>query len=187
MIAAVKREDKITVGISICDTSIDMAEKDLVIEENIPFWKVKGEKECYVFASCATYSTELLRFSDYVFRGITDCRSVLEKVVPKMRNLLGRFERLKNDKSWNNEMIIIKGNKLFSIDSYFCVSEIDAIESFGFSEEYYIKGGLEATKDLDSTESILMATRNTERMLNNKLFPMIIFDSKTKRKKIYYK
>ena len=42
MIIAVKKEDEIAVGISICDGSVNMTEKDLSLADNLPFWKVKG-------------------------------------------------------------------------------------------------------------------------------------------------
>ena len=67
MIIAIKRDGKVVVGISICDCSIDMTESDLALADNLPFWKVKGEKDCYVCTEDLTYSTDLLRYNDYVF------------------------------------------------------------------------------------------------------------------------
>ena len=53
MIVARKKDDRIMVGLSITDSWTEMTERDLVLEENIPFWKVRGEKDCYVFAEDA--------------------------------------------------------------------------------------------------------------------------------------
>ena len=72
MFVAVKREDRVVVGITICDTYGDMTEKDLSLPDNIPFWKVKGEKNCYVCTDDINYSSDLLRYNDYVFKGVTD-------------------------------------------------------------------------------------------------------------------
>ena len=36
MITAIKEKDKILVGASLCDGSVDMSEKDLALAENIP-------------------------------------------------------------------------------------------------------------------------------------------------------
>ena len=85
MIVAIKKEDRVVVGMSICDGSVDMSSKDLALADNLPFWKVKGEKDCYVFTEDLTYSSDLLRYNDYVFKGITDGRSIVEKVLPKMK------------------------------------------------------------------------------------------------------
>lgn len=45
MVVAIKKDDKISVGITVCDSLVDMTEKDLSLMENIPFWKVKGTKD----------------------------------------------------------------------------------------------------------------------------------------------
>ena len=184
MIVAIKKEDKVVVGMSICDGSIDMSSKDLALADNMPFWKVQGEKDCYVCTEDLTYSADLLRYNDYVFKGITDGKSVVEKVLPKMKELLGKRNLLVNDKEWHNQMLIIKGNKIFRITNYFCVSEVDDYTAMGY--ENYLQGSLDATSDFEPTESILMSVRNTVRLSNRLLFPITIFDSKSKRKKVYY-
>ena len=88
MVIARKDGDRIVVGLTVADTLIDMTERDLSLIENIPFWKVKGEKKCYVFAEDLTFATDLLRFNDYVFKNITDGNSVITNVVPKIKELM---------------------------------------------------------------------------------------------------
>lgn len=184
MIVAIKKEDKVVVGMTICDSSVDMSSKDLALADNLPFWKVKGEKDCYVFTEALTYSADLLRYNDYVFKDITDGRSVVEKVLPKMKELLGKNNLLVNDKEWYNQMLIIKGNKVFRITNFLCVTEVDDYAVMGY--ENYLQGSLDATSDLEPTESILKSVRNTVRLSNRMLFPITIFDSKSKRKKVYF-
>ena len=184
MIIAIKRDGKVVVGISICDCSIDMTESDLALADNLPFLKVKGEKDCYVCTEDLTYSTDLLRYNDYVFKGISDGRSVIEKVLPRMKELLGKHNRLVNDKEWHNQMLIIKGDRIFRITNYLCVSEIDEYTVMGY--ESYIQGTLDETRDIAPEESILSAVRNVNRMRNRQFFPITVFDSKSKRKKVYY-
>jgi hypothetical protein len=101
-----------------------------------------------------------------------------------MKELLGKHNLLVNDKEWHNQMLIIKGNKIFRITNYFCVSEVDDFAAMGF--ENYLQGSLDATSNFGPTESILMSVRNTVRLTNRLLFPITIFDNKTKKKKIYY-
>ena len=184
MIIAIKKEDKVVVGMSICDGSIDISSKDLALADNMPFWKVQGEKDCYVFTEDLTYSADLLKYNDYVFKGITDGRSIVEKVLPKMKELLGKNNLLVNDKEWYNQMLIIKGKKVFRITNFLCVSEVDDYAAMGY--ENYLQGSLDATSDLEPTESILTSVRNTVRLTNRLLFPITVFDSKSKRKKVYY-
>ena len=98
MVIARKDGDRIVVGSTVADTLIDMTERDLSLLENIPFWKVKGEKNCYVFAEDLTFATDLLRFNDYVFKNITDGNSVITNVVPKIKELLSKYSQIINVK-----------------------------------------------------------------------------------------
>ena len=185
MIVAIKKEDRVVVGMSICDGSVDMSAKDLALADNLPFWKVKGEKDCYVFATYLVYSADLLRYNDYVFKGITDGSSVVKKVIPKIKELLASHNLLVNDKEWRNQLLIIKGNKMFTADNFLLVKEVDDHIAMGIGESY-LQGALDVTSELEPTERILTSVRNTNRLTNRLLFPITIFDSKSKRKKVYY-
>ena len=88
MVVAIKKDDKISVGITVCDSLVDMTEKDLSLMENIPFWKVKGTKDCYVFAEDLTYGVDLLRYNDHIFKNITDGNSIIVDVVPQIKEIL---------------------------------------------------------------------------------------------------
>lgn len=185
MIIAIKKEDEITVGISICDCSVGMSEKDLSLADNLPFWKVKGEKDCYVCTDYLNYATELLRYNDYVFKGISDGKSVIENVLPKIKELLSKHKQLINNKEWHNQLLIIKSGKIFRITNYFCVTEVD--DYVALVNEGEVLGVLDSTETKQPKENILTAIRHLERMRNRTLFPITIFDNKTKKKKVYYK
>ena len=184
MIIAVKKDDEIAVAISICDCSINMSEKDLALADNLPFWKVKGEKDCYVGTDDLSYSTDLLRFNDSVFKGIHDGKSVIENVLPKMKDLLAKNNQLINNREWQGELIIIKSGKIFKISNYFCVSEEDECVVLG--DENVLLGALDYMTDVQPKDSILTAIRHNGRMKNRKFFPTTIFDYQTKKKKVYY-
>jgi hypothetical protein len=184
MIIATKKGNDVTVRLSICDSSANMTEKDLALTDNIPLWRVKGEKDCYVCCEDNTYSSDILRFNDYVFKGVTDGKSIIENVIPKMKDLLGRHDRLLNGKEWLNQMLIIKGDKVYKIGNYFTVFEIDDYAVLGY--ESFVIGALDETRDKDATESILESLRNMNRMKNRQFFPITIFDTSSKKKKVYF-
>ena len=184
MVVARKEGDRIVVGSTVADTLIDMTERDLSLLENIPFWKVKGEKNCYVFAEDLTFATDLLRFNDYVFKNITDGNSVIRNVVPKIKGLLSNYSQIINGKEWDSQLLIIKDNKMFTIGHYFTVSEVDEFVGLGY--EKYLIGGLEESRDESLEESILFAVRNLNRMRNSNFFPLVLFDSKPKRRKVIF-
>ena len=82
-------------------------------------------------------------------------------------------------------LLIIKGDKLFKINNYFCVNEIDDYTAVYC--EGLVLGALDNTADLEPTERILKAVRLVDRMRGKQTFPISIFSTKTKRKKVYYK
>jgi hypothetical protein len=50
MVIVRKTDEKIVVGLTVTDALVNMTKRDLLLSENLPFWKVKGAKDCYVFA-----------------------------------------------------------------------------------------------------------------------------------------
>ena len=184
MIIAVKKENEIVVGITVCDSLVDMTEKDLSLTDNLPFWKVKGVNDCYVFAEDLTFSTDLLRYNNHIFKNINDGNSIISDVIPKMKELLGKYSRIIDGKEWDSQLLIVVGGKLFTIGHYFTVSEIDDFTGLGF--EQYLIGGLNETKEYEPKESILFAVRNLNRMRSRNFFPILLFDAKTNKKKGYY-
>ena len=184
MVVAIKKDDKISVGMTVSDSLIDMTDKDLSLVENIPFWKVKGVKNCYVFAEDLTFATDLLRFNDYIFKNITDGNSIIANVVPKMKELLSKYSQIIDGKEWGSQLLIIKDNKMFTIGHYFTVSEVDEFAGLGY--EQYLLGGLEESRDKSLDESILFAVRNLNRMRCRNFFPLMLFDSKTKKRKVVF-
>ena len=54
------------------------------------------------------------------------------------------------------------------------MSEVDEFVGLGF--EAYLIGGLEVSRELPLEESLLFPVKN--------LFPIVLFDSKTKKKKV---
>ena len=184
MLVAKKQDDRIVVGVSICDHFCECAEDDLYLDENVPIWKVKGEKDCYVFADKSSLSVNLLRYNDNIFKGITDGRSVIEKVVPKIKSILDAHSRLIGANEWGDYLLIVKGNKMFTINEHFNVCECDDVATLGYLP--FLIAGLEECKEASPEQSILSTVKGLERLRNKKLFPLVTFDTKTKRRKIHY-
>ena len=188
MIIALKKQDKIFVATGINDGSINMTEKDLLLSENIPFWKINGVKDCYVGVRDVSYSADLLRYNNYVFKNITDIKSIIDNVIPKMKDLLGKYDMSGDGKNWRNRLVIIKDDRIYEVDNFFSVEEEDeyAVLTIGYDTDY-IKGALDESKDLSAEESILNALRSYSLMKDSKVFPITIFNVTDKKKKIYYK
>lgn len=184
MVVAIKKDDRVVVGISVGDSLIDMTENDLALYENVPFWKVKGNKNCYVFAEDMKFSTDLLRYNDYIFKDVSDGKSVIETVMPRMKELLKKYGQTTEDTKWDSRLLIVKDNKTFIVDRYFSVDEAD--EYVGLGYESILVGGLEESKGLPPKESILFALKTFNRARNRNIFPLVLFDTKTKKKEVIF-
>ena len=189
MLVAAKKDDKIMVGVSVCDSLIDMTEKDLSLIENLPFWKVNGTSDCYVFADERNFAFELLRYNDHIFKNITDGNSIITTVVPKMKELLGKHSRIINGNEWESQLLIVKGNKMYSIGRYFSVSENDNYACLGF--EGYVLGCLEELSnkgyEVSSLDKVVNSLRYLNAIRNRDYFPLITFDTSTKKRRVFYK
>ncbi|MBE5731839.1 MAG: hypothetical protein E7353_02285 [Clostridiales bacterium] len=183
MVTAIKRDNNFIIGITSMDEFVDMTEKDKALLENLAFWKVKGVKNCYVFGNSIDFSIELLRHNDYIFKGVTDANSIMKNVLPKMKEILDAYGFILEGKRWNNQILILKDDRLFQVCYDFTVTEIDNFASLWYTD--YVYGGLEESRDLPMEESLLFAIRNVEKMRGIQLFPLMTFNSKTKKKKIY--
>ena len=181
MIVAVKKNNNIVVGISTTDTYDGQTERDMLLQDNVPFWKVSGTDDCFVFADAPSYTTDVLRYNDDVFKGISDYNSLIMEVVPKMKELLAE-KRCLTDKGLSDcTLIIVKGDKLFEITTKFLVKEEDEWTSSENKEA--MAGAYEECKDLSAEETVLFAYRNIL-WHNSNPFPLILFDATTKKKKI---
>ena len=184
MLLAVKRDNEIQVGLSVRDSLVDMTERDVSLLENIPFWKVKGVKDCYVFAEDLTYAVDLLKHSDYVFKNLTDAQSIIDSIIPKMKDLLAKHLRLLNGKEWDSQLLIVKDGKMYSIDHFFTVMEESQFVAFNYVG--YLLGGLEEFDENSPIDAILFATRKLKEIKNVNMFPLVTFNTKTKKVKTYY-
>lgn len=184
MIVAVKRNGKIVVGISVGYNQSIMTGQELALEENIPIWKAKGSKNCHVFVEEATRSSDILRYSDNIFQGITDADSVIKKVVPKMQEALEEYSLFADRSKWESRMLILKDDKLLCVSPFFVVREEDEFVALG--EDGYALGVLEATRDKTLEQSILAVFETVKRETNKEVFPVVLFDGKTKRRKVVY-
>jgi hypothetical protein len=184
MVVARKKDGRIVVGVTVADTLKNICADDLLHTDNLPFWKVKGVKDCYVFISESTFSTDLIRYNHQIFKNFTDGDSLITEVVPRLKELLYKHSCIKGKEEWESQMLILKDNRIYEIGNFFTVCETDSFLGLGYMP--YTRGGIEQYNDKTIEESILFAVRDTEKLRGEKFFPLVVFDNKTKRSKVYY-
>lgn len=182
MVVAVRKGDSFVVGVTSSDGFVDMTEKDLTLEENLPACKVSGVKNCYLLAEDLSFEFDLLKFNGNIFKNVTDGKSVSNTVVPKIKSLLSSYDMIKGNGNWNGQILIIKDDKAFVVSSCFVVNDVEEFAALGY--EKYVIGALESSRDKTAEERVLYAFRHVEKCLNKKLFPVTIIDYNTNKRKV---
>lgn len=183
MVLATKTEDAVVVGISCADSCVDMTMRDLALRENLAFWKVKGEKDCYIFVDDLKYSAEVLRLHDYIFKGIEDGESIIKNVLPKMKEILAAYDQITGEE-WQNSLLIVKGNRMYRISSYFCVRE--ELNDVAFCNTSYLMGAMDSL-DITGENKLVESIRLLNKIRGTNMFPLTVFNSKTKKIKVHEK
>lgn len=186
MIIALKEDNRVVLGMSCYDTLAQMSPKDLALAENQPVWKLKTVKNCYVGIKDNHYAGEILRCNEQIFKGLTDAKSVAEVIIPRIKKLLKDNHCLICGSDMPIEITIIKDNNIYFIDKFFVFNEKDEWVN-GYHKDTLL-GGIEGSKDIKSaTERILSIMRVVSNLELFNGFPITIIDTKTHRRKVYYK
>ena len=185
MLIAIKKDDTIAVGASCADIYTDFTSQTCILDENVPFWKVRGEKDCYIASSSLEFAVDLMRYNNNIFKGITDAKSIISNVVPKMKDMLGFFDLIDEEGSWNELLLVIKGDKMFLINSYFFVEEIEMFGEVQGKRQFF-SGAFEKASG-EPVQDVVSMARAFNALKGDKVFPLTVFDTKTKKKKVFYK
>ncbi|MBQ0099360.1 MAG: hypothetical protein KBS91_02295 [Firmicutes bacterium] len=59
MYIAVKEKDNVYIGTSILENNVDSDDSDMVLEDNVPLFKVKGQKNTYVCVAETSLAADL--------------------------------------------------------------------------------------------------------------------------------
>ena len=184
MVIAKKTKDGVLVGYSAASSYVDMTARDILLDENQPFWRVDGTEDTYVCASCASRTVDILRYNDEIFKSAKNGVSIVKDVVPKMKALLSENDALINNGETDVGILIIKGNRIFKVSQYFVVNEADDFADMLSSSCF--QGAMEEYRGEGELNSILNSYRLAEQMQLRKYFPLTIFNTSTKESTVYY-
>lgn len=183
MLIVIKEDGAAYIAQSVADKIANVEKTDLILDENIPFKKVKGSSRCYVAFEHLYFSSEILMNNLQLFKGVETVDDVLSKVIPTMKNLLAKYSLIDEDGRWNNNLVIACNDKIFSVDTFFQAYEVNGL--FVRCEcADFITGGLEWENKLPVKERIKKIIRSYNDQCREVLFPIVMHDCKTGRKTI---
>ena len=184
MLIAKKTDKGFLVGYSGTNSYVDMVDEDILLPENQAFWKVGGTDDVYLFASGASRGFDVLKYNDELFKRTKNGVNVVRDIVPKMKELLEKNDALINGKEWDNELLLVKGRKAFTISRVFIVTEVENFLTV--PRNAYVEGAMEANEKKGPLGAILAAAKTKERMVQKRVFPLTVFNTETKESKVYY-
>lgn len=183
MLIAIKAGDTAYIAQSVTDKITNVEKTDLILDENIPFKKVKGCSRCYVACEHLYFSSDILMNNWQLFKGVETVNDILSKVIPAMKNLLIKYNLIDEDGRWNNYLIIVSDNKIFSVDTFFQAYEVSELLVCCNCSDF-ITGGLEWENKLPVKERIKKIIRSYNDQCREVLFPIVMHDCKTGRKSV---
>ena len=184
MVIAKKTDKGFLVGYSGTNSYMDMIDEDILLPENQAFWQVRDTDDVYLFATGASRGFDVLKYNDELFKRTKNGINIVRDIVPKMKELLAENDALINGNEWDNELILVKGKKAFTISRVFIVTEVENFLTV--PRNAYVEGGMEANKQKSPLGAILSAAKTKERMVQKRVFPLTVFNTETKESKVYY-
>ena len=184
MIITIKDKNTTYLAYTNADSLVDMNPQDMVLEENLGFWKIAGHKGWYAACGRLYVEADLLRYSKGLFDKEITYQSLLSYTVPKMKEILDARGLIK-DRCWYNDLVIVSKDKAYIIDGYFCVSEITDF-SIADAREDIMRGSMEFNKELPARKRICEAMHSVEEMRGRSRFPAVILDVATRKKETWW-
>ena len=184
MYIAIKEKKKMYVAVTNSEYLVNMSAKDMLLEDNLTLWKIAGRKGWYMATARCNPTTDVLRYAKGLFAKEITYQTLLAHTIPKMKQLLGERDLIK-DKYWYNELLIVNKDKAYVIDGYFCLREVVDFDVCD-SRADVIRGCLEFNKNLPAKVRICEAICSVEEMRGKKHFPAILLDVATGKKEAWW-
>ena len=186
MFVAVKNDDRFFIGYSIRDNSIDMDESDLLLEDNIPVWKVRGKKGVLIMCGERDFAAALLKYNKKLFNFEISDKEMFGGFVSRLKDFLQYYDLVDNNGNWNNELLIVKDNAAYRVENDFTLTKIVDYCSSGRWNRL-TTGSLAGSEGEPAEKRIAGAFGLVGKMRNYELFPISLYDSKSGKRKIIRK
>ena len=184
MYIAIKEKQKMYVAVTNSEYLVNMSAKDMLLDDNLTLWKVVGRKGWYMSTSRCNPTTDILRYAKGLFAKEITYQTLLAHTIPKMKQLLGERDLIK-DKYWYNELLIVNKDKAYVIDGYFCLREVVDFDVCDARADV-IRGCLEFNKNLPAKVRICEAIHSVEEMRGKSHFPAVLLDVATGKRESWW-
>ena len=186
MFIGVKDKDRFIVGYSIRDVSVNMDERDLLLEDNYPVWKVRGNKGALIVCSELDFASTMLKYNKKLFDFDICDENIFGGFISKLKSFLDQFDLIEDSVHWNNQMLIIKEDCAYLISDVF---SIEKVVDYCSSNQWMdlVTGSLARSADVTVEKKIVDSYELIDKMRAKNMFPIALYDSKTGKRKVVRK
>ena len=172
------REQGITyIATSVSSISLYCYDSDaFLIEENIPFWKVKGSKNTIMAVFPSLRDADILRYEP-IYTPLS-YSNLIDRIIPKLKNQLKSMGRLDTNDNMNCGIYIAKNDNAYFVDTDETVKILSYDNQFGSS---LLNATLLAHKDKKPIVRLVLSIIAECEDNFKDPFPIAILDTKTER------
>ena len=182
MIIAVKDKDRVVVGSCNGDFWSGYTDKTLCDPDNVP---IRFTEDGTLFACSHTDArSDLLLYNEELLQKEITPKSMEREISPFVKKTMEEAHFVENN-HWGNALLVCRDNRLFDLSPTFTVSEVGDFACHGI-KLHLLFGVLDMNADKDAEARIVEAYTFYERATGQRLFPIVISDTKTKETKIVY-
>lgn len=139
---------------------VKMSYNDVIAGENVPIWKVVGNKNTIVMGDNNPLFNDILRYHPEVFHGRITEEKLIKLIIPKIRKLCEEYNIFEKSTNFPSCFVVAQKNKAFLIGEDGFVWNIENFEAVGWYNAV-IKGSLILNENLPARQRIKRAFKDS--------------------------
>ena len=183
MIIAIKENERVVFGYTNRQAMTNLSLKDYIDDENVPMGFF--ENGCAFSFVTMNRQSDLFRYDEEFLKMEPTSKTIVREMLPYIKKKLRYVGAITDEGVWKNALVISDGEHIYGIDRELNFYEVDDYTTHSFTTDQ-ITSCLDATEDWPAEKRIIAAVSFVEELRGEKLFPLIIMDTKDKEKKYAY-
>lgn len=174
------KEKKVTyLATSISHYTLSDFNKDTFsIPSNLPFFKLLGSDNTIVAVYPSLRDSDVLRY-EKLFTGTLTFTKVIKEIIPRIKKLLGKSNRLNDDGTINSAILIAKNDITFIISAELKVFKIE--KDTDLLNSSIVEATLLLNTHISPNKRLSIALKAELDSGNNLTFPIALLDTKSQK------
>jgi len=185
MYIAIKDKDSVKIGITMADDNIGTHPHDYTLEDNLPIWKIRGQKGCMVAVSSTCFAANILKINNSLFNFEINDENMFGGFASKLKDYLQVVDIVNSDEKWFSRLIITNGEVIYEVASDFTITKYT---DYAISNKWerLVQGAIDKNVNEPIEDRIMSGFNVVDKTNGFNLYPISIYDTKTGKRKLYY-